>query len=913
MTTVAELNSALTGRYRIERELGGGGMALVYLARDERHDRSVALKVLRPELAAVIGAERFLNEIKTTANLQHPHILPLHDSGEVDGTVFYVMPFVQGESLRDRLARETQLPIADAVRLGGEVAGALDYAHRHGIIHRDIKPENILLHDGRALVADFGIALAASRTEGGTRMTETGMSLGTPHYMSPEQAMGERTLDARTDIYALGCVIYEMLTGEPPHSGPTAQAIVAKVLTDEPRPLVQLRKSVPEHVEDAVLTALAKLPADRFSTAGEFAAALQGSGAGTELRSARKRAPDARSWLRDPRSIAALGVIGVLLALWSASRVLGSVREAASVDQPPLLARLSLAPGDRIAGSANDDGANGERPSRTAIAISPDGSSLVYTGERGGVRQLFLRALGSESSSPIAGTEGAQSPFFSPGGESIAYWTDGRLMRAPLAGGQPTQVAAVSRITGASWSADDRIVVGVDAAGLVLFSVTGATPPDTLAEPGAILPQFLPDGEAIIFSNRSGFEERRIELITIKDGARKRLVENAADARFVPTGHLVFARKGTMLAVPFDVRRREVTGTPVVVLDDVMQAVNGTNLGVHTFAMQAAISPTGHLVYLAGGITPDRSRRLSWLDRQGRATPIAWAGDRPFFALQLSPDERRVAVTSVGKQDVLSILDLARASAQTLTGPGIQLWALWSKDSSRVVRRGIVRDSQSLVWSLADGSRPATSIVEDKVFDFVPAFWSLDGTELFVLSLVRGGLDAINMSSGAIRKVANLPDDVAYPTLSPDGKWLAYSAGEAGSANPQVFVQPWPALDRKWKVSTDGGIGSKWTKDGRELIYHVQISIDSSGQGVQRVMAVAIDPGPDFSPQPARELFTAPFMSGTQLRTFDVTADGSRFLVGSGPRVRAPAGEPRVIFNWFTGLRRLSTPEGGSR
>ena len=219
-----------------------GGMATVYLAQDLKHDRKVAVKVLRPELAAVIGAERFLAEIKTTANLQHPHILAaLRLAATADGFLFYVMPFVEGESLRDRLDREKQLPVADAVRIATEVAGALDYAHRHGVIHRDIKPENILLHDGRALVADFGIALAASKA-GGTRMTETGMSLGTPHYMSPEQAMGEREITARSDVYALGCVLYEMLTGEPPFTGPTAQAIVAKVMTDDPRPLTQLRR-----------------------------------------------------------------------------------------------------------------------------------------------------------------------------------------------------------------------------------------------------------------------------------------------------------------------------------------------------------------------------------------------------------------------------------------------------------------------------------------------------------------------------------------------------------------------------------------------------------------------------------------------------------------------------------------------
>ncbi|HSB55839.1 MAG TPA: WD40 repeat domain-containing serine/threonine protein kinase [Gemmatimonadales bacterium] len=298
MTDISNrLANALADRYRIERELGQGGMATVYLAQDLKHDRKVAIKVLRPELAAVIGADRFLTEIKTTANLQHPHILALHDSGRTVGQsdgrteefLFYVMPFVEGESLRDRLNREKQLPIPDAVRIATEVAGALDYAHRHGIIHRDIKPENVLLHDGRALVADFGIALAASSAGG--RMTETGMSLGTPTYMSPEQAMGERTLDARTDVYALGCVLYEMLTGEPPFTGPTAQAIVAKVLTDEPRRVSELRRSVPPAVEAAIGTALEKLPADRFGAMAEFAAALQSTGV-----PARGTAPRRSGW-----------------------------------------------------------------------------------------------------------------------------------------------------------------------------------------------------------------------------------------------------------------------------------------------------------------------------------------------------------------------------------------------------------------------------------------------------------------------------------------------------------------------------------------------------------------------------------------------------------------------------------------
>jgi serine/threonine protein kinase len=272
-TTLEQLSTILADRYRVEREVGQGGMATVYLARDLKHDRKVAIKVLRAEVAAVIGAERFVREIQTIANLQHPHILGLIDSGEVSGTAYYVMPYVDGESLRDRLRREQQLPVTEAVRLATEVAAALDYAHRQGVIHRDIKPENILLHDGSALVTDFGIALTLPTT-GGNRMTETGLSLGTPQYMSPEQAMGERTITARSDVYALGCVLYEMLLGVPPFTGPTAQAIVAKMMIGKPAPLRVWRDTVPETVERAILTALQKLPADRFRSTAEFAAAL---------------------------------------------------------------------------------------------------------------------------------------------------------------------------------------------------------------------------------------------------------------------------------------------------------------------------------------------------------------------------------------------------------------------------------------------------------------------------------------------------------------------------------------------------------------------------------------------------------------------------------------------------------------
>src|SRR6478672_7451033 len=278
MTDVlTRLTDSLHSKYRLEREVGAGGMATVYLAHDLRHERDVAITVLHPDLAAALGAERFLAEIKTTAKLQHPHILPLLDSGEADGLLYYVMPYVSGESLRSRLERETQLAVDDAVRIAREALSALESAHKQGVVHRDIKPENILMHEDQALVADFGIALAVSAA-GGPRMTQTGLSLGTPAYMAPEQAMGERVIDGRADIYALGAVLYEMLVGEAPFTGPSVQAIVARVMTESPRPVTGQRRSVPEHVNAAILRALEKIPADRFHSAAEFSNALVNPG-----------------------------------------------------------------------------------------------------------------------------------------------------------------------------------------------------------------------------------------------------------------------------------------------------------------------------------------------------------------------------------------------------------------------------------------------------------------------------------------------------------------------------------------------------------------------------------------------------------------------------------------------------------
>src|SRR5262249_8233997 len=410
--------------------------------------------------AAVIGAERFLAEIKLTANLQHPHILPLFDSGEADSFLYYVMPFVEGESLRDRISREKQLPVDEAVRLASEVASALDYAHRHGVVHRDIKPENILLHDGHALVADFGIALAASKASG-TRMTETGMSLGTPHYMSPEQAMGEREITARSDVYALGAVLYEMLTGDPPFTGSTAQAIVARVVTETPRPPPPQRHPIPPHVEPAGMPAPEKLPADRFASAAEFADALKGRSVSGVSTATTVRVPAAA--LPTPRfnglSIGALALaaIATVAALWGWLR-----------PQPaPVVSRYSLLlrPTEAL------------RPSALAgnVAISRDGNRIAYIGPAEAGTRLWLREHDKLRPIPVSGTEGGVSPLCSRDGNQRAYIVSGGSLRvAPLGGGPPVTLTDSLNSSGGDWGDDGYIYIETNP-GLGRIRATGGT------------------------------------------------------------------------------------------------------------------------------------------------------------------------------------------------------------------------------------------------------------------------------------------------------------------------------------------------------------------------------------------------------------------------------------------------------
>src|SRR6185312_7755417 len=451
--TDERLRKALADRYRVERELGAGGMATVYLGHDLKHDRDVAIKVLHPDLGAALGADRFLSEIRTTARLQHPHILPLLDSGSADGLLYYVMPLVTGETLRARLEREKQLPVDDAIRIAREVADALGYAHGRGVVHRDIKPENILLQSGHALVADFGIALAVQQA-GGQRMTQTGLSLGTPQYMSPEQAMGEREIGPRSDIYSLGAVTYEMLAGDPPFTGSTAQAIVAQVITSEPRSLTAQRKSVPVHVNDAVFTALEKLPADRFATATQFATALTNDSFTAVTGSTQRRDRGKDGWRAHTSEPLVLVLGMIVVALLAALAVVA--RRTASSDAFPMRVELPLPPGGAPSGSP---------------ALSPDGHTIVYAAVAasatetspfmGATTSLYLRRLDQLTAHAIPNTVNPGLPAFSPDGKSIAVIVNRRkLVRVPLDGGPAVTLADVPDDGGVDWSSSGDIVVG---------------------------------------------------------------------------------------------------------------------------------------------------------------------------------------------------------------------------------------------------------------------------------------------------------------------------------------------------------------------------------------------------------------------------------------------------------------------
>ena len=872
---LTRLQAALSERYRFEREIGAGGMATVYLAHDLRHHRDVAVKVLRPELSAIIGAERFLVEIQTTANLQHPHILPLFDSGDADGFLFYVMPFVQGESLRDRLRREKQLPVPDAVRIASEVASALDYAHRHDVVHRDIKPENILLHDGRALVADFGIALAASKASG-TRMTETGMSLGTPFYMSPEQAMGEREITARSDVYGLGAVLYEMLTGDPPFTGSTAQAIVARVVTETPRPLLPQRHTIPPHVEAAVLTALEKLPADRFATAAEFASALTGGTVTVpRLTAAGPGRPGSRA---QPRKLLALVALSILaLALVGAGTyVLG---RSAAPPVPPARFGITL-PTDQQLAQVDP-----------LAAVSPSGDLLAYTAEGpGGVSQVYVRTLDQLTPVPLAGTENGCCAVFSPDGEYLAFFQQGHLKRIPSTGGAATAVPGDPRLTVVRWAGNDEFVVTTESGALARLKNDGtvqaiALPDSTKGEGTLDVMQVLPGGR-ILAIGTTAYATGNLVVVDPRDGSRVPLALGAITWAAFSDGHLVWCQGGGVLyAAAFDPGKARITG-PVQSLGITVQQTRGSRPKIAQAGRTA-------LAYV-----PAQPLTLVTVARDGRVTPLL---DQPrsYHSPRVSPDGRRVALDFAAETRDVWVLDMTDRTLSRATFQNTGHDPTWLPDGKELIYAEIRGAHTGIVRAPVDGSRPADSVYFEGAQITVHAVTPDGRTGIAVVLPTNGPGDIVTVplsGGGKPKPLAATPYDEGYPALSPDGRWLAYVSNEANRSD--VYLRALDGTAGKLLVSQDGGSEPVWSRDGRELFYR------SLGPGEPQLIAARVETSPSPRVTSRTPLFAVTdFEPAVPHANYDVMPDGKGFVM-----VRQGRLSQFVYLQQWTGLLQKRAP-----
>jgi len=910
--TISRLNAALEGRYRIERQLGEGGMATVYLAEDLKHKRKVALKVLKPELAAVVGAERFLAEIETTAGLQHPHILPLFDSGEAGGFLFYVMPWVEGESLRDRIDREHQLPLDEAVAIVTKVAGALRAAHEHGVIHRDIKPANILLSKGEPLVSDFGIALALS-AGGAGRLTETGLSLGTPHYMSPEQATGDTSVGPATDVYALGCVLYEMLIGEPPYTGSTPQAILGKILQSDPVSATKARRSVPAHVDAVIRKALEKIPADRFTSAHALASALADP-------SYRHGASAAAAGAGQGASVRR-GLPWALAAAFAAVAFVLALRPS---DDPtvevvrftiPLVDLNSVQPGDQ---------APFTRYASREVAVSPDGQLIVWRANFPAPPRLYMRRLDQETGVALEGTERGVAPTFSPDGEWIAFvelagqaGQDRVLKRLSLVDRRVETVATAPFTdvnTGLTWGDDGMLVVNANSAFFRVPASGGEWEEIRPSRQGPLgwlgSPFLLPGGGTLLYHVRrtidpSSGEVRAIDLAT---GDEKALVSDAMSPVFLPSGYLVFARSGTVMAVRFDARRIEVQGQPVPMLEGVMQALYAGSATTETGAAQIAVSATGTLVYAGGGLWPEEPDRVVRLTAAGD-TVLLLSDGRGHASLRVSPDGQRLALATrrgVGRQE-LWVHDLTRGVTQRLETQSTAVVGFeWSPDGASLVYGAFVgEDPPDLYRISANGGGTPERLTNTEDMES-PGGVGPDGSVVYVLtdltSYTAGtaaGEIWILPPDGAPRPFVTGEGGVSHPTFSPDGRWLAYLSNANGSRD--LYIRPYPGPGAPTLVTNGRGgvVSPAWSRDGRRLYYK---AVDLLARGYQ-VMAVDVSTDDGLRVGTPQRVATAD-RAFTPFRAYDVFPDGSIVdALGVGPAQPPGVRELHVVVNFAEELR----------
>lgn len=847
---------ALADRYRIEREIGEGGMATVFLAHDLKHHRKVAVKVLKPGLAAIVGARRFLAEIETTAKLIHPHILPLYDSGEVDGFLFFVMPFVRGESLRDRLDREHQLPVAEAVRIVSDVAEGLGHAHRAGVVHRDIKPANILMHEGRPLIADFGIALAAG-SAGAARLTESGISVGTPYYMSPEQATGDQVVGPASDIFALGCMLFELLVGEPPYVGANTQAILGKIISGGYISATDQRPSIPPNVDGAIRKALEKLPADRFQSARGFSRAL----ADPTFRHGERATVAAGPWKRIALAATSVAVVFALTLLWSLTR------------PPPQVPSVWIP-----MGFPEDQALLG------GFDISADGTFMVYAGpgQTSADTVLWYRRFDTPEATPLPNSRTSYPPAISPDGNEVAFFDGETIRTIPLNGGTARSVGGKTSTSGVfRWSPDSKSIYFHDNIGMILLNapIAGGEPKVVKEFPSAnssvwMYFDLLPSGKGAVVEV-TGTERPEIETLDLETGETTPLIEGQFPR--YGDGQLFFMTSDSVLMrMPFDPERMVRNGNPEPVDEGVLEARDQW--------WYFATSRTGRLLYATGAIPPMRAEFV-WVTRDGSVTPVdpgltfnpgydnrGFSLDRDGSALAYS------AVAENGLEGVF-IKPFPRGAPIRLdTGRGPDVRPRWTPGGDSVVFISLSTALDTFRW--AAFSMPATGSGKPRELlrhttALYEAFPSPDGHYLAVRSGVGPGSNrrdilGFELQTDSLFPVTENDFNEKAVSFSPDGRFILYQSDE--SSRDEIYVRSFHDREVFRSVSTNGGSMPLWSHEGDEIFY-----VDP--QGYMTVARVEVDP--DFRVTSRDTLFRLPegILTDEWYTLYELAPEDDRFLM----------------------------------
>jgi serine/threonine-protein kinase len=875
----SRLNAALSGRYSIEHELGEGGMATVYLADDLKHDRKVALKVLKPELAAVVGADRFLAEIKTTANLQHPNILPLFDSGEADGFLYYVMPYIEGETLRDRLDRDKQLPVDEAVRIATAVAGALEVAHEAGVVHRDIKPANILLSRGQPLVADFGIALAVNSGEG--RLTETGLSIGTPYYMSPEQATGDPSVGPSSDVYSLACVLYETLAGQPPHAGSSAQAVLAQIISGDPDPVRTHRPTTPPNVEAALRKALERLPPDRFESAAGFAEALGDPGFRYGVDPGVPARPSRRLRVVTAGALA-VAAAATAVAIGALTRPGDEVRPARILTQEVTV------------------GVDGRRLPAEHAAVSGDGQRVVYVvSDDRGVYSLYARNVDAATAEPIPDSEGARYFAIAHDGDEVAFTQVGLgPLRVASLGGGSVRVLAEGAQSVPVWGEHHVYFLNaelgisrVPVEGGAAERMTPLTDGELVRAPSDVLP-----GEEVVLFNEypRGETQGAVRALSVDSGEMWTLTTGLAGV--VREGFLIYAAdpEGRIAGIPFDPETLAVSGEEVTLLSGVL--LSGSFAGTTSFHL----SRSGDLVYAPRELFVRSTAQPVWVDRTGDVTriPTDWAiSPVPSVSgLALSHDGTHLAAsggTGQGQVD-LFVHDLRGGPIQRLSFEApVSTRPFWSSDDREIYyfedRSGDFLQGD-LMARRADGSGEPRRVLSDTGIG--SGSWSRNGEWMIYRVGVpaRPSRDIFALRAGATEPMGLVATQAVEqaPSLSPDGRWLLYQSDRSGQH--EVYVRPFPDVDEGLQqISLDGGTEPRWAHSGREIFYR---------DAQAGMVAVAVESDATRLRVSGREvLFDAtPFWSDPASQQYEVAPGDGRFLMLQ----RQSAGNWTIItWNWL--------------